>query len=302
MKNVVVFANCQGSALAQTMLENEHFSSKYKWNRIPPVQSITKNNVNDVLKKVSDADLFIYQPIIESPDRPKEMYSEFLKSQLKDNAIPISFPSIYFDGYFPHLQGLSGLTSVLNFVHDYFIAYACAIGLSEDQLISIIETDDFYSRKLSVDLAERSILILKNREIQQTIDIRLSEFIRNNYKKNKLFNQFNHPKREVFQFLAESIFSKINMEDCKIVSHGESYLDTIIAPIYKSTYNNLSLTFDEDFNVYGRPGNYRLTQREVVCEFFKFYRGTDLTQLKTIIIKNKPFVAELIESHIDDHL
>lgn len=299
MKNFVVFANCQNFALALTLLENKEFSSKYLWSRTPPVQDIKENDVDDVIKKVRYADLFIYQPVVDSPAHPKEMTSDFLMGQLRDDAIAISFPSIYFDGYFPHLQTLKGLVSALNLVHDYFIAYACAIGLQEQQLLSLIRKEDFYPRQLSKVLADKSIDNLRKRENQDNIDIRLSEYIEANYKNRKLSNQFNHPKRDVFCFFAESILVKIDTENYKIEPQGSDYLDMIMTPIYRSTYKNLELTFEEDFNIYNGLNNSRLTQEDVVYRFFDYYKTSmNFKELKEIVMRCKPFVAEIIESHI----
>jgi hypothetical protein len=297
MKNFVIFANCQNNALALTLLENNEFSSKYLWSEIPPIQNVTRSDVDDIVKKVRDADLFIYQPIAISPYLPVEMTSNFLKSQLRDNVTAISFPSMYFDGYFPHLQTLKGLVSTLNLVHDYFIAYACAIGLEEQQVLSLIKKDVFYPRQLSKDLAAKSIENLRNRENQNNVEIKLSEFIETNYKNKKLFNQFNHPKRDVLRFVAESILTKIDIENYKIEPQGKGYLDVIMTPIYRSTYNNLKLKFEEDFNIYNGLNNSRLTQEDVVYRFFKFYKSNiNLRELKEIVISCKPFVAEIMES------
>ena len=299
VNNFVVFANCQNDALALTLLENKEFSSKYVWSKIPPIHNIKENDVADVINKVRDADLFVYQPVAISPARPIEMTSNFLKSQLKDNVISISFPSIYFDGYFPHLYPLKGLVSTLNLVHDYFITYACAMGIEEQKVLALIRKEDLYPTQVSEYLANKSIENLRNRENQNNLDIRLSEFIETNYKYKKLFNQFNHPKREVFCFIAERILAELDIENFKIELRGKGYLDGIMTPIYRSTYRNLQLEFEEDFNIYSGLNNRRLIQADVVHSFYDFYKANmNLKELKEIVMWNKPFVAEIIESYI----
>lgn len=330
MKTFVVFGNCQTWPLARTMLENKEFASRYRWEKIPWVQDINEGHVAEVLEKVSNADLFLYQPVapkpasrpkakrsflrkllrrtrrpeallkpqIASSGRPREIDSIFLNEQLKDGAISISFPSAYFDGYFPHLQTLNGMVATLNLVHDYFIVYAYVIGLTEKEILSLMQRDDLYPRQASVDLALKSLENLRSREEKNKIDVRLSDFIANNYKARKLFNQFNHPKREVFRYLAESILAKIGIEHARLDDSGASHLDMIMTPVYRSTYNNLELAFAEDFITYNAKGNLQLTQEEVVHGFFDFYRQADTAELKQMVFQNKPFVPEILEAHL----
>lgn len=298
MKKFVVFANCQSRALAKTLLENKEFSSRYLWDYVPPVQSLNDSHIHEVLTKVRETDLFIYQPIAKSPNRPMELTSNFLLGQIKEGGKTISFPSIYFDGYFPHLQTLKGTVSVLNLVHDYFIVYACAIGLSEKKCISLINRDDLYPETLSRQLAEQSLQKLKDREIAEGIDIAVSDFIAENYIRNKLFNQFNHPKREVFKYIAEGILAKTGMTDCYINITGDSHLDMIMTPVYRSTYKNLRLEFEEDFETYGAKNNLILKQKRVIEKLYESYRRSDPDELKSHVKNTKPFVAKIVDSII----
>lgn len=298
MKKFVVFANCQSSALAKTMLENQEFSSQYQWDFILPVQNMNSSHIDEVINKARNADLFIYQPVSEAPNRPEELTSEFLLGQLKESSEAVSFPSIYFDGYFPHLQTMKGLISILNLVHDYFIVYACAIDLSEELCFSLINRDDLYPETLSLRLAEKSLQNLKEREIKECIDVAVSGFIEKNYKNYKLFNQFNHPKRIIFKHVSESILLKIGMSDYSISPLGDSHLDMIMTPIYRSTYKNLKLKFREDFETYGAKNNLILKQKEIIRKLYDFYRKSNLEELRSHVSKTKPFIPQIVESLI----
>lgn len=296
MKKLVVFANCQSGALVKTMMENKEFSSEYEWDFLLPVQNLQEIHVVEVLHKVRNADLFLYQPVLPAPNRPYELNSKFLIEQVKDGAEAISFSSIYFDGYFPHLQTLKGGVSILNLVHDYFMAYSCAIGLSEEKTIELINKENLYSKSLSIKLVKNSLNNLRKREKESDIDIKLCDFIEKNYKKVKLFNQFNHPKREIFKYIAESILDKIGIDEFVIADTGASHLDGIMTPIYRSTYKNLNLQFQEDFETYGAIGEQKIKQREVVYKFFEFYRGANLEDIKIHVSKTKPFVSKIVLS------
>lgn len=298
MKKFVVFANCQSGAVARTMMENEEFSSRYQWSHIAPVQNLRESHVGEVLTKVREADLLIYQPVSEAPKRPREMTSDYLLGLAKEDCEAISFPSIYFDGYFPHLQTLNGTVSVLNLVHDYFIVYACAVGLSKEQCYSLINREDLYPEKLSRQLVDKSLQQLRDRESKEGIDIPVSDFIEANYKRKKLFNQFNHPKRDLFKYISESILSKIGIEDHTVNTDGDSHLDMIMTPVYRSTHKNLRLEFEEDFETYGGRNNLVLKQKVVIDKLYECYQISDPDELKAHVHKTKPYVAKIVDSLI----
>lgn len=294
-KRFVVYANCQSNALAQTLMENIEFSSVYEWVPIPPVQTLREIDIQEVISKVESADLFIYQPITTSHNRPKELSSDFLTKVVKPRANSISFPSIYFDGYFPHLQTFKGYVSTLNLVHDYVIAYSCAIGLSEGETFELIQDENLYSEKLSSKLADSSLKKLEYRESQFNIDIKVSGVIRENYRRIKMFNQFNHPRRVVFKHIAESIMRKIGIINFYIDECGPSRLDKIMTPVYRSTYKNLKLEFEEDFECYNGLSGKGKKQRDVISEFFEFYKLQNPREIMRHVSRTKPFIPKIIK-------
>lgn len=295
-KKLVVIANCQGEALVKTLQENPEFSSTYEWIFLPYIQYLNKSHISEVLEKVILADLFLYQPISLTSNRPEELTSDFLVKQLKRDAVSLSFPSLYFDGYFPHLGTFKGHTSVLNLVHDYIIAYSCLIGLSENETIQLIQSDDLYSTEVSLQLLERSLKDLKERESRFKIDIRVSDYIESNYKYIKLFNHFSHPTKSIFKYISQKILDILTIDNT-IKSEGIGYLDAIITPIYKSTYVNLNLQFIEDFDSYkGVTGNVKTA--DVVFNFFELYSKFNLSEIKLHIAQAKPFIPQIVESRI----
>jgi hypothetical protein len=298
VKKFVIYANCQSSALAKTLMENREFSSTYEWLALPGIQMLKEEDIPEVLTKVQSADCFIHQPISAIPNRPIELTSAFLLQRVKPEAKILSFPSLYFDGYFPHLETLKGYISVLNLVHDYFIAYCCSIGLTIEQTLKLIQKEDLYPEEVSITLAERSLKNLSDRETEFFIDIKVSSFIRDNFKFKKLFNQFNHPKRIVFKYIAEKILQGIGIRDYYIEEPGVGHLDGIMTPIYKSTYKNLNLQFNEDFETYNGLGQMGLKQREVIKGFFDFYRDKDLKEIYLHISRSKPFVPQIVKANL----
>lgn len=278
-------------------MANKEFSSIYKCLPIKPVHRLVEKDVPEVINKIKAADLLIYQPIFSSPARPETLSSEFLISKTKYGAHKISFPSIYFNGYFPHLDSFKGYVNELNLVHDYFIAYSCSIGFTEKETIELIQKENLYPKDLSLRLVKQSLKNLKNRETQFHIDIKLSDFIEDNYRHIKLFNTFNHPNKDIFRYTAESIMREIGIENYSINPNDASNLDNISAPVHKSTYKNLKLDFQENFNNYNTLKEQGKSQKEVVSEFFKFYKRLNPDEIKCHVSKTKPFVPQLINQY-----
>lgn len=298
MKSIVIYGNFQGGALAQILSENISFCSDYSIEKMKPVHELTIEDMEKVLLAVQHADIFLYQHVAELPGRPSSFSSDFLLQQLKPSACSVSFPSIYFDGYFPQLGTMNGIVGTLNLVHDYIIAYCYAIGLHEEQVVSLIQHDDLFSAELSRNLAERSIANLRQRETACCVDICLSDYIEENYQRYKLFNQFNHPRRILFKYLGEKVLERLEVEDSHIELDGIGYLDRISTPVYRSVYDGLGLEFEENFELYNTFQSVAVAQNDVVKGFFDCYKRIDSLELQKYIHKFKPFVPKLVDKAI----
>jgi hypothetical protein len=138
---------------------------------------------------------------------------------------------------------------------------------------------------------------LTRREKLNHIDLRVSAYIEKNYKNKRLFNQFNHPKRDLFVHLCQKILEKINLDSSDgtaLELNKKSYLDGIVTPIYRSTYKNLDLCFEDDFDTY-RAGNNKFELCEVVSQFYQFYLSVKKDELIKLISETKPFVVKRVD-------
>ena len=161
----------------------------------------------------------------------------------------------------------------------------------------VINDDNLYSKTLSENFCFKSIKDLRKREEESNIDIKVSEYIRKNYMKEKLFNQFNHPKRVIFEFLTKSILERIGINNVVSLS-SIGYLDGTSTPIYPSTLKNLELEFDEIGNdklYFGIGGE--IKQEDVVSKFYELYTTIDSEEIYNNIKKFKPFVIKLVDTY-----
>ncbi|MFV8421767.1 WcbI family polysaccharide biosynthesis putative acetyltransferase [Vibrio parahaemolyticus] len=293
-QKVVIFANCQSVAIGKTLQESEVFNMSYEWVVIPSVHTLnSESKIQHLIQSVMAADVFIYQEV-DNPSWPSQLKSKYLVDLLKPNCKAISIPSMYFDGYFPHLATMQGRTGPLNKVHDYFIAAGFVCEMSQSQVKDMILSENLYSSSVARQYVDRSLLELERREVH--LDVKISAYIREHYQKRKLFNQFNHPKREVIEYVCSEILTQLGATEHVFDSDKVGYLDGIRTPIYPSTIQRLELQFDEQ-EQYRSVGGF-LTLEEVIEGFFNVYIEMNHKWLKNFIQDNKPFVLKAVNQYL----
>lgn len=288
-KKYSVYGNCQSGALAMTLSKNETFNKQYELQKIKPVQTLKLEDVLDVQNIFKDIDLVIYQHI-SSNYRIGELSTNRLLKKVKRSTMTISFVSMYFNAYFPHLDKFLGKKSILNVVHDYIIMYCYCLGMTEQETFDVIQREDLYSIEISNQLFANALNELKKRE--ESTDVKVAPFIEKEYQNIKLFNQFNHPKGIVFDYLANQILEKLNIPVKPLDKNHKTGLDGIMSPIYRSTYKNLNLKFEEDFYTYSTVKGH-MHQEEVIREFFNLYRTLDKNLMLSTIMSTKPFIIDI---------
>lgn len=214
---------------------------------------------------------------------------------LSDSCVSFSFPPLYFDGYFPQLEMFQEVKSPLNLVHDFFIMKFFLEGASSHDCEKIISDDSLISEKNSKKYFAESIWRLENREKLQNIDFPVSNFIRDNALSYKLFNQFNHPRKPVFQYLKTKIFERLGLAgaDAEIDWEGPGYLDGIRCPVLPCMEKNLGVKFLNEKSYFSQGRLYTLS--DVIKESYKFYRKENRSLLEMAIQEKKSQVISLLD-------
>lgn len=292
IKNFVIYGNCQSGALLKTLNKNKLFQNKYNNLPLRAVQTLTDSDTNDVVEKFRNSDLVIYQSISDKYRYPELSSNKLLKTT-HDNAVLISFVSLYFNGYFPHLDVFNGKKHILNLVHDYIIMLSYVKGMKHKEILDLMNDEKLYSKEIALSKVSEGIDSLKNREKETTLKI--ADYIEENYKNIKLFNQFNHPKGIIFDKLANQIFDILNIPNIAELIESKTGLDGIMTPVYKSTYKQLDLTFEEDFSLYSTVFG-PMQQDNVVYKFLELYKTIDKNEIMDSIKNKKPFLIEMFNN------
>lgn len=208
-----------------------------------------KNDIN--LTKILKANIFIYQPLDE---KHGDISTKKIIKMLNPSCIKISFPYIYNNSFYPVKGPL--------LIKDSHKKKQCSIIYDNSEVItdlidknySLEEIITLYkNNKINFNYEDRfnytnSILQQKESEC----DIKILNFIKDNFNKERLFLLENHPTSIIFinvvnQILEKISLSKLPLFNCDI---NEANLPGGLLPIDKSSNNFFNYEFDIDDNSY----------------------------------------------------
>ncbi|MEL6930513.1 MAG: WcbI family polysaccharide biosynthesis putative acetyltransferase, partial [Cyanobacteria bacterium J06600_6] len=252
MKKIcIIYANCQNRLLAECLSKSTLFNQEYLIKRFPAHLLIQgkKTIPEQILKK---AKLFIYQPVKEVHGKAS---SEYILSQLSPDCQTISFPSLYFTGYFPQHYKKPNKRIVKSIYPfgiipegDLNVANMLEQGQNPNQIIEQLQHQDFYTSEFLRANVDSSLAELARRE--SSLDIKVSQFIRDNYQQQRLFYVHNHPTDILGFYITNLILNKINLPQFDTqdlaANPAAGILDNTQVPIYPSVIKHLQLSFTQN--------------------------------------------------------
>jgi hypothetical protein len=298
-KKFVVFGNCQAGGIANLMLTSPSFSSRYDHIETKPVQTIREKHLYDWKRAISESDLIVYQKISENYKIPEVSESKMLKIA-KEDSIKISFPSLYFNAYFPqlgsHIHNRNKNNSLLSQIDDYLWLGLYAKGYSHQQAKEIVTSPDLFSKEEAQHFYEMSISELQKRE--QFLQVRASDIYADLYKKVKLGYQFNHPTRVLTIEVVNRILSLLQEDpvEYSIDKIKRKNPNLVTVGIYPSLYHGLGLEFEEDFELYNTTeGPHTLSF--VLEKMWSFYQNSyEKKAILKFIESKKPWMISKLEN------
>lgn len=202
---ILIISNCQGRKIA-AFLKKIFVYKKMKNIEIEYIKNYSSDEyIITNLKTISNKnfDVFIYQPL----------RSNVIINLIKDlkkvnkNLVEISFPYIFSDGLSCLSLAMKG--KKVKKVHgEKYI-----IDLLDKKLSKIVIMKRFFKNKIDFKNQERfnnSLNEIIRRE--QTTTIKVSNFIKENYKTKKLFLTHNHPSTIFFEYLIKNILNILKIE------------------------------------------------------------------------------------------
>jgi Polysaccharide biosynthesis enzyme WcbI len=232
MSKIVIIGNCQAPFLESAFM----MYSNAIVSRVPPVYNLTEQDQEEIEKTLSSADVIFAQRITENYPvhwlRTNDIKSKF------NNVI--TWPNIYFDGYFPDIQyiykpNIGKVIGPLEDYHPMLLHNGFKAGKTVSEVAKIYTDPSFFS--FYQDPISKSLDALKMRE--SDTDVSISDFIENNISQRKLFYTVNHPKNELLFELASRIAKTANLT-FNVPRFHPWALDRINLPAYPILRNSLS--------------------------------------------------------------
>lgn len=152
-------------------------------------------------------DLFLCQKVNPSNRFCPALASDHLIKKLSPNCQVVMILNIYFDGYFP--QQIRNKTSIMKEIHqsglfpygDVFIDELIKKGLSDKDILALIQDENFITPEVVVMAANQSLTELRDRE--KEVDVQISDYIEAGYRKKQLF----------YSLTIQQIQSLLNMQE-----------------------------------------------------------------------------------------
>lgn len=287
-----VVGNCQAPYVAHALLSNHHFNERYSWVRTPPVHLIPRDEVSAQFEKLKGVDLVIHQPIVDK-NRFGEFETEHLRDVLSSNQHLVCIPSWYFDGYFPTISTISGLTTPAGGVHDMAVFHAFDLGLNIEQTMGLLYQTNFAPEGFYKERWNAGIKSLRDREAKFDVTVAISSFLDKVGKDEILMHQFNHPTQRGFNFLAGEICKALGMDDaeCKI----DKDLNNIIWPVFPWVQQELGMAPKEANDI--KVNSQSLSFSDFIAGSFASYRDMPSEQRERCANRT-PDVRAFIQARI----
>jgi len=248
-RKVVIYGNCHTEAIISLLSQVNVFTDEYEIIPVLPIQNI-KDPQYLQESCFRECDLFIHQSIWKK-NRYGECYaSESIIKNLKEGCRVISIPNVYhlplcfFPNYSEDKEFVSRKGNTC-FFRDRIIDSLSKEGLSSDEIYQkYIDVNLFDSEGVKEQFS-RFIKKVEMRELQW--DIKVSAFIKDNYKEHRLFHDPNHPTNYFFAYVVFELLKILGIEYdfSRLVSLKTRELDSFEMPICKSVKYILGMTYED---------------------------------------------------------
>lgn len=250
-KMVLVHGNCHTAIIKKYLESSDVFSKSYAIYPIPEIHRNKEGRINDIILK--NCDILIHQDIQPNNQFGYFLSDEYICKRIKPGVKEIIIPNLFGIGqaFFP-LQAESNRMNNAPLangqdINAYFpykdsIIEKCVYeGKNAKEIIDILKSDTVLERDLVID----NFLFYMNKvkEREKNWDIKIYDFIMQNYRKEKLFYDIGHPSNALLKQISKGILQMIGIEDDNI--YTEVKLNAYEIPVYFSVKKYLGIEWND---------------------------------------------------------
>lgn len=253
---VLLHGNCHMSVIQAYLESSRGFGDKYAIYPNPPVYNNEKGTIDAVVLK--NCDIWIHEDIRSDNPYGYFLSDEYVRQQwMKDtngdlkNKIEIIVPHLFGLGkaFFPQMawnhkneklnnaQDANGM-----FPHaDVIIDQCVEKGMVEDDIIAYCMSTDVLDKDLVVNNFEFYMNKIKERE--KVWDVKIYDFLLENYQHTKLFYDVGHPTNIVIEKICHDILNRLGIDSDDI--YTDLVMDEYENPVYPTVKYWLKLQWNE---------------------------------------------------------
>jgi tetratricopeptide (TPR) repeat protein len=158
---------------------------------------------------IRSADLVLSQPIHRGYRDRDELSIDWVRDNVRSDAMLLVVPSLHFTGQHPGLDGLPmpGLPLLTNLLAAHLVASGCA---PADVVRRMLSDDLLSDSEIDAEI-QYSLDETRRREVTDRIDIKISPFLEENCRTRMLFHIQNHPFRETMAFVTNQLLERLGL-------------------------------------------------------------------------------------------
>ncbi len=291
-KMVITWGNCQTHTLRNMLSCNEEFKSKYITCETPRLWIKKDENDWELFFEsgiLHLADYFFMQNVSLYNRFGYRMSSEYVLSQLSEQCKVITITNLHFMGYFPQLhhshneidiyRGKIEWSGGINCIEKEVTKLICegAEIKSSEEIVELISREDYFNRETLKQNIEAELRDFELRE--ESIEIKMGDFLRQNYDKFLMFVTDMHPTRRVLEEFARRILKRLCISDMEIECGREEIQSPMPKDMAFVIYPSVLKAFDFPEKIYKMRVNLQGNELPVLM-------GVD-RELDRIIEQNK---------------
>lgn len=243
-KIAIAYGNCHMDAVKLYLECHKEFSLEYGFYPFPTIQEL-KSMKLDCKTILNHCNLFLHQSIRKDNVYGEDYSSKQMLQYIKDTCKVISVPNLYgLPKYlFPQLKMPCKWQQeeLRPFFIDANVVTWLKRGKSKEEIMKYILDGGLYTKDEIISMWETFKLKIDKRE--QEWDIKISDYIFNNYKKERLFCDTNHITSKMAREIAMRILEYMDYRGN--IQLELPIMDAMETVIYKDVKDALELEFEE---------------------------------------------------------
>lgn len=252
-KVVLLHGNCYKHWIRQYLQTSKTFLSQYWIYPLPRIYHLKQGYIREQLLK--NCDVLISQDVQENNQFDKRLSFQYLSSHVNGRVICI--PNVFGLGKFLFPQAVlgkgrsgwknpsgTGMDNGMFMYSDTNIDRLWEEGERDiDKIVKYLESD-VYSKEEIEKNAEACFAKWEKRD--QDCDVKIMDYIRQEYKKQRLFYEPANPCNNVMRKISERILKILEIDPEEIQEIGERRA-TLELPVYQCVKEALGLEFDTEY-------------------------------------------------------